>query len=54
MSIVLKKRRRLTKKYLKEIVNNREDSGYSHDSDISPENISRPISSGIKKDEFSD
>ena len=45
MSIFLKKRR-LNKKDLKEIVNNSEDSD---DSDISPQNISRPIYSESKK-----
>ena len=45
---------------MKEIVNNSEDSEYSddssqsYDSEISPQNVSRPISSGSKKDEFSD
>ena len=55
-----KKSKRLTKKDLKEIVNNSEDSEYSddssqnYDSNISPQNISRPISSESRKDEFSD
>ena len=45
---------------MKEIVNNSEDSEYrddssqSYDSDISPQNISRPISSESKNDVFSD
>ena len=31
-----------------------DDSSQSYDSDISPQNISRPISSESKNDEFSD
>ena len=36
------------------IVNNSEDSEYSNDSDISPQNISRPISSESEEYNYSD
>ena len=54
------KRQRLTKEDLEEIVNNSEDSEFSDDSsqsynnDISPSDISRPISSESEEDYFFD
>ena len=39
---------------MKEIVNNSKDSKFSDDSDMSPENISRPISSESEEDDCSE